>query len=50
MPSNLDRARKGLKALRVLSDLMAPSSEYPNQFAVKLIMETLEKHKAIIIV
>lgn len=40
MPSNLDRARSGLRALSVRRDLMAPSSEYPNQFAVRLIMET----------
>lgn len=40
MPSNLERARSGLRALSVRRDLMAPSSEYPNQFAVRLIMET----------
>lgn len=40
MPSNLDRARSGLRALSVRRDLMAPSSEYPSQFAVRLIMET----------
>lgn len=27
IPSNLDKARSGLKALKVLSDLIAPSSE-----------------------
>lgn len=40
MPSNLERARSGLRALSVRRDLMAPSSEYPNQFAVRLIRET----------
>lgn len=40
MPSNLERARSGLRALSVRRDLMAPSSEYPSQFAVRLMMET----------
>lgn len=40
MPSNLDRARRGLSALSVRRDLMAPSSEYPNQLAVRLTRET----------
>lgn len=35
MPSKRDRALRGLRALRVLRDLMGPSSEYPKMFAVK---------------
>ena len=36
IPSNRDKALSGLRALSVLRDLMAPSSEYPKAFAVKL--------------
>lgn len=39
MPSNLDNARRGLRALRVLRDLIGPRSEYPSQLATKLIRE-----------
>lgn len=35
MPSKRDRALRGLRALRVLRDLMAPSSEYPMMLAVR---------------
>lgn len=40
MPSKRDRALRGLSALRVLKDLMAPSSEYPMALAVILTSET----------
>lgn len=40
MPSNLDRALRGLKARRVLRDLIAAKSEYPSEFATRLIKET----------
>lgn len=40
MPSNRDRARRGRRALSVRRDLMAPSSEYPSQFAVRLTRDT----------
>lgn len=40
MPSNLDRALRGLNARRVLRDLMAAKSEYPSEFATRLISET----------
>ena len=40
IPSNRDKALRGLRALSVLRDLMAPSSEYPKAFAVKLTNET----------
>lgn len=43
MPSNLDRALRGLKALRVLKDLMAAKSEYPREFATRLIKDTLKE-------
>lgn len=39
IPSNLDRARRGLSALRVLRDLIGPRSEYPSQLATKLTRE-----------
>lgn len=39
IPSNLDSARRGLRALRVLRDLIGPRSEKPIRFAVKLIRE-----------
>lgn len=39
IPSNLDNARRGLRALRVLRDLTGPRSEYPSQLATKLIRE-----------
>ncbi len=39
IPSNLDSARRGLSALRVLRDLIGPRSEYPIQLANKLIRE-----------
>lgn len=35
MPSKRDRALRGLRALRVLRDLMAPNSEYPRTFAIR---------------
>jgi hypothetical protein len=40
IPSNRDKALSGRRALSVLRDLMAPSSEYPKAFAVKLTNET----------
>lgn len=40
IPSNLDNARRGLSALRVLRDLIGPRSEYPIQLATKLMSET----------
>lgn len=40
MPSKRDRALRGLKALRVLRDFMAPSSEYPSALAIKLTSDT----------
>lgn len=40
MPSNRDRALRGLRARRVLRDLMGPRSEYPMALAVKLTSET----------
>lgn len=39
IPSNLDKARRGLRALRVLRDFIGPRSEYPIQLATKLIKE-----------
>lgn len=45
MPSNLDKALRGLKARRVLRDLMAAKSEYPSEFATKLIRDTCMKEK-----
>lgn len=40
MPSNLDSALRGLNARRVLRDLMAAKSEYPSEFATRLINDT----------
>lgn len=40
MPSNLDRALRGLRARRVLRDFIAAKSEYPREFATRLIKET----------
>lgn len=40
MPSNLDSALSGLRALSVLSDLMAAKSEYPSVFATRLTSDT----------
>lgn len=40
MPSNLDRALRGLNARKVLRDLMAAKSEYPREFATRLINDT----------
>lgn len=40
MPSKRERALRGLRALRVLRDFMAPSSEYPSALATKLISDT----------
>ena len=40
MPSNLDRALSGLRARSVLRDLIAVKSEYPSEFATKLIKDT----------
>lgn len=40
MPSNRDRALRGLKARRVLRDLMAPRSENPMALATRLTSET----------
>lgn len=42
MPSNRDRARRGLSARRVLRDLMAPRSEYPMALATMLTTETYD--------
>lgn len=44
MPSNLDRALRGLRARSVLRDLMAVKSEYPSEFAARLIKETCVKY------
>lgn len=43
MPSNLDRALRGLRARNVLRDLMAVKSEYPSEFATRLIKDTCVK-------
>lgn len=43
MPSNLDRALRGLRARSVLRDLMAVKSEYPSEFAARLIKDTCVK-------
>lgn len=40
MPSNLERALRGLRARRVLKDLIAVKSEYPSEFAARLIKDT----------
>lgn len=40
MPSKRERALRGLRALKVLRDFMAPSSEYPSALATKLIRDT----------
>lgn len=40
MPSNLDRALRGLRARSVLRDLMAVKSEYPSELATRLIKDT----------
>ena len=40
MPSNLERALSGLRARRVLRDLMAPNSENPTALAIILTSET----------
>lgn len=45
MPSNLDRALRGLRARRVLRDLMAVKSEYPSEFAARLIKDTYVEHR-----
>ena len=45
MPSNLDRALRGLRARRVLRDLMAVKSEYPSEFATRLIKDTCREHR-----
>jgi len=45
MPSNLDRALRGLKARRVLRDLMAAKSEYPSEFATRLIKDTCKEYR-----
>lgn len=45
MPSNLDRALRGLRARSVLRDLMAVKSEYPREFATRLIRDTCVKDK-----
>lgn len=39
IPSNLDNARSGLSALRVLRDLIGPRSEKSSQLATRLIRE-----------
>lgn len=48
MPSNLDRALRGLRARSVLRDLMAVKSEYPSEFATRLIKDTCVKDTEII--
>lgn len=40
IPSNLDSALNGLRARRVLRDLMAAKSEYPSEFAMRLTKDT----------
>lgn len=40
IPSNRDRALRGLKALSVLSDLIGPRSEKPNALAIRLTIDT----------
>lgn len=40
IPSNLDRALSGLRALSVRRDLIAPKSEQPRELATKLISDT----------
>lgn len=40
IPSNRDNALNGLRARRVLRDLMGPISEYPSVLAMRLIKET----------
>lgn len=47
MPSNLDRALRGLSARSVLRDLMAVKSEYPSEFATRLIKDTCVKEREI---
>lgn len=44
IPSNRDRALRGLKALSVLRDLIALSSEQPRALATRLTRETWEKN------
>lgn len=44
MPSNLDRALRGLSARSVLRDLMAVKSEYPSELAARLIRDTCVTH------
>lgn len=45
MPSNLDRALKGLRARSVLRDLMAPISANPTALATILTTETWNTNK-----
>lgn len=45
MPSNLDKALRGLKARSVLRDLMAAKSEYPSEFATRLIKDTWKDNR-----
>lgn len=45
MPSNLDRALRGLRARSVLSDLIAAKSEYPSEFATRLINDTYMQYR-----
>lgn len=40
MPSKRDSALSGLKARKVLKDLMALSSEYPRAVAIRLTNDT----------
>lgn len=40
MPSKRDKALRGLKALNVRSDLIAPNSEKPRAVAIKLTNDT----------
>lgn len=44
MPSKRDRALRGLRALSVLRDLMAPSSEKPSRLAVRDTRDTCRQH------
>ena len=44
MPSNRDKALRGLNARRVLRDLMAPNSEYPMRLATMLTSDTWKTH------
>lgn len=45
IPSNRDKALRGLRARKVLRDLMGPKSEYPSALAIRLTIETYTEGK-----